>query len=151
MGRQNLQARLLSAGELRSVAAPRRPLVAAEQDGRQQRTESPGEGWAWGAAGTTRGFVCPRQLPVPSRHASWQPLSGGHIAIKQGRSSDALFWPRQFLNFHTKLKICSTVGWYFSPCRLWNIHREAIYQHCVRIQSPGPSASPPIIGHLHST
>lgn len=28
-------------------------------------------------------------------------------------------------------------------------HGEAIYQRCVRIQSPGLSASPPVIARLH--
>lgn len=123
------------------------------------RAGTPGR---WGPPGSGAGS-CTNEgqkglwVPGSSRRAAdyrrvfLQPLSQRSHCCPQGRSSDVLFWPRQFLSFRTKLQTRSTVGWHFSPCRLWNSHREAIYQHRVCIQSPGLSASPPVIGHLHST
>lgn len=94
-------------------------------------------------------------MPGSSLHApgmlSCSPSPKGHIAARKARTSDVLFWPRQFPSFRTKLQTCSSVGWHFSPCRLWNSHREAIYQHRVCIQSPGLSASPPVIARLRGT
>lgn len=126
----------------------------------------PGEGWACGdppgqreppgsGAGSHteegQGGLGPRQLPLRCWHARSLAAPLPKVTSLPARSGDGLFWPGQFLSFHTKLQTCSAVGWHFSPCRLWSSHREAIYQRCVCIQSPGLSAAPPVSGRLRST